>query len=136
FAPTLGANLPDFRIWQKQVRSFADVAIAEYTTAGLTGAGEPEIVRGVRASANIFQVLGIQPALGRTFLPEEDDPGRGNVVILTAAFWRARFHGDPAVLGATIVLDGVPHQIVGIIPDRKSTRLNSSHGSSSYAVFC
>jgi predicted permease len=116
FAPTLGANLPDFRIWQKQVRSFADVAIAEYTTAGLTGAGEPEIVRGVRASANIFQVLGIQPALGRTFLPEEDDPGRGNVVILTAAFWRARFHGDPAVLGATIVLDGVPHQIVGILP--------------------
>src|SRR5438874_751692 len=81
-----------------------------------TIAGEPEIVRGVRASANIFQVLGIQPALGRTFLPEEDDPGRGNVVILTAAFWRARFHGDPAVLGATIVLDGVPHQIVGILP--------------------
>ena len=86
FAPTLGANLPDFRIWQKQVRSFADVAIAEYTTAGLTGAGEPEIVRGVRASANIFQVLGIQPALGRTFLPEEDDPvGFAAVLIIGVA---------------------------------------------------
>src|SRR5437899_3231179 len=69
FAPEMDANLPDFLIWQKQVHSFADVAIAESTTAGLTGAGEPEMIRGVRVSANIFDVLGAQPALGRTFLP-------------------------------------------------------------------
>src|SRR5437763_11668790 len=71
FAPTLGANIPDFRIWQKQVHSFADIAIAESTSADLSGAGEPEVIRGVRASANIFDVLGAQPALGRAFLPEE-----------------------------------------------------------------
>ena len=88
FAPTLGANIPDFRIWQKQVHSFADIAIAESTSADLSGAGEPEVIRGVRASANIFDVLGAQPALGRAFLPEEDQAGRGNVVLLTDAFWR------------------------------------------------
>ena len=116
FAPTLGANIPDFQIWRKQVHSFADVAIAESITAGLTGAGEPEVIRGVRASANIFDVLGVQPALGRTFLPEEDDTGRGDVVILTEAFWRARFEGNPSAIGKTMVLDGVPHLIAGILP--------------------
>ncbi len=116
FAPTLGANIPDFEIWRKQVHSFADVAIAESTSADLTGAGEPEVIRGVRASANIFDVLGAQPALGRTFLPEEDESGRGNVVILTDAFWRARFNGSSSTLGKTMVLDGIPHEIVGILP--------------------
>jgi len=116
FAPTLGANIPDFRIWQKQVHSFADIAIAESTSADLSGAGEPEVIRGVRASANIFDVLGAQPALGRAFLPEEDQAGRGNVVLLTDAFWRARFSGNPSALGKTMVLDGVPHEIVGILP--------------------
>src|SRR5690349_12370771 len=116
FAPEMDANLPDFLIWQKQVHSFADVAIAESTTAVLTGAGEPEIIRGVRASANIFDLLGAQPALGRTFLPEEDEPGRGHVVILTDAFWRARLQADRSVLGTTIVLDGIPSQVVGVLP--------------------
>ena len=116
FYPTLAANLPDFRIWQKQVHSFADVAVSEATTASLTGAGEPEVIRGVRASANIFTVLGEQPVLGRSFHLEEDDAGRGNVVVLTDAFWRNRFRGDPAAIGRTITLDGIPRQIVGVLP--------------------
>jgi predicted permease len=116
FYPTLHANLPDFRIWQKQVHAFADVAIAESTTADLTGQGEPEVLHGVRASANILSVLGISPALGRSFRPEEDDSGRGHVLILTDAFWRNRFQSDPAAIGKTITLDGIPHEIVGILP--------------------
>jgi putative ABC transport system permease protein len=116
FSPELDANLPDFRIWQKQVHSFAGVAIAESTSADLTRAGEPEVIRGVRASANIFDVLGVRPAFGRTFRPEEDNPGRGLVVILTDPFWHSRLQGDPSALGKSITLDGVPHEIVGILP--------------------
>ncbi len=116
FYPTLRANLPDFHIWQKQVHAFADVAIAESTTADLTGHDEPEVLHGVRASANIFSLLGVHPALGRTFRPEEDDSGRGHVLILTDAFWRNRFQGDPSAIGKTMTLDGVPHEIVGILP--------------------
>lgn len=115
-APILDANLPDFRIWQKEVHAFEDVAIAEATTADLSGQGEPEVLRGVRASANIFSLLGIQPSLGRAFRQEEDEAGRGHVLILTDAFWRARFHGDSAALGKTMLLDGIPHEIVGILP--------------------
>ena len=116
FYPTLSANLPDFRIWQKQVHALEDVAIAESTTADLAGEGEPEVIRGVRASANIFSVLGARPALGRTFSREEDESGRGHVVILTAAFWRDRFQSDPSAIGKSITLDGVPHEIVGVLP--------------------
>lgn len=116
FYPTLRANIPDFRIWQKQVHTFQDVAIAESTSADLTGLDQPEVLHGVRASANIFNVLGIQPALGRTFRAEEDEPSRGHVVMLTDAFWRNRFQSDPNVIGRTITLDGIPHEIVGILP--------------------
>jgi predicted permease len=116
FYPTLSANLPDFRIWRKQVHAFEDVAIAESTDVTLTGRGEPEVIRGVRASANIFSILGARPALGRTFNPEEDGSGHGHVVILTAAFWRDRFQSDPSAVGKSITLDGVPHEVVGILP--------------------
>ncbi|MGB0036790.1 MAG: ABC transporter permease [Candidatus Acidiferrales bacterium] len=116
FYPTLDANLPDFRIWRYQVHSFADVAISESTQADLTGAGEPEIIRGVRASANVFALLGAQTALGRTFRPEEDEPGHGQVVILTDAFWRNRFKSDPSAIGRSITLDGAPHEVIGILP--------------------
>lgn len=128
YYPILDANLPDFRIWQKQVHSFQDVAIAEPTTADLSGLGQAEVLHGVRVSANIFSVLVAQPVLGRSFRPEEDDSGRGRVVILTDAFWRNRFHADPSAIGKTIALDGIPHQIVGILP--ASFRFPSALGGS------
>jgi len=115
FYPTLNANLPDFRIWQKQVHSFAGVALAEAMSADLTGVGEPEAVHGMRVSANIFSLLGVRPALGRAFLPEEDESGRGHVVMLTDGFWRSRFHSDPSIVGKSMALDGVSHQIVGVL---------------------
>ncbi|HUJ40769.1 MAG TPA: ABC transporter permease [Candidatus Acidoferrales bacterium] len=116
FAPSLAANLPDFHIWQKQVHSFDGVALAESTSAILSGSGDPERIYGVRASANLLGLLGVQPALGRSFLPEEDEPGRGRVVLLSDGFWRARFHADPALIGAPLTLDGVPYLVIGILP--------------------
>jgi len=116
FVPSLGANLPNFQIWRKQVHSFEDVAIAESASAILSGAGEPERIHGVRASANLLDLLGVRPAIGRTFAPEEDEPGRGSPVILTEEFWRTRFNADPGLVGRTISLDGAPHLVVGILP--------------------
>src|SRR2546427_1964833 len=115
FYPLMPANLPGFRIWQKECQSFESIAVAVGTSADMTGAGEPENITGVRASANLFGVLGIRPALGRDFLPEEDEPGRGRVVILTDTFWRSHFHAEAAVVGRTITLDGAPYQVVGVL---------------------
>jgi putative ABC transport system permease protein len=116
FYPVIGANLPGFQIWQKECHSFEGIAIAEPASADLTGAGEPQQIHGVRASANLFDVLGASPAMGRDFVPEEDEAGRGRVVILTDSFWRSHFNADPAVVGRAVTLDGQPYLIAGILP--------------------
>ena len=116
FAPSLAANLPDFQIWQKQCRSFEQLALAEALEVDLSGAGEAEEIYGVRASANLLEMLGQSPALGRSFLSDEDQAGHDRVVMLTDGFWRSRFHGDPGIIGRTITLDGEPHVVVGVLP--------------------
>src|SRR5437016_5474934 len=116
FYPLIPANLPGFRIWQRECHSFESLAIADGASADLTGAGEAVEIHGVRASANLFDVLGVRPALGRSFLPEEDEPGRGRVVVLADEFWRGYFHSDPTVIGRAITLDGVPFTVVGVLP--------------------
>jgi len=113
--PSLPANLPDFQIWQDRVHSFEGVAIAEETSADLTGVGEPQQIDGMRVSAGLLNVLGIRPALGSGFLPQQDQVGRGFVVVLANRFWRSRFHADPSILGKTITLDGFPHTVVGVL---------------------
>jgi putative ABC transport system permease protein len=116
FYPTFPANLSNFRTWQKECRSFDGIAIAEGTSMTLTGRGPAEQIAGGRASANLFDVLGVRPRIGRTFLPEEDQPGRDHVVILTDSYWRSRFDGDTSVVGSAITLDGVPYTVIGILP--------------------
>src|SRR6266566_1409249 len=84
----------------------------------LSGVGDATRVPGARAGATFFAVLGVQPALGRGFTPEEDEAGNDRVVILSDRLWRARFNGDPAILGKTITLDGITRTIVGVMPRR------------------
>ena len=114
--PSLPANLAGFRIWQRECRSFSDVAIVKAQGMTLTGYGDPEQISGGQTSANLFDVLGIRPALGRTFLPQEDNPGNDHVVVLTYPFWRERLHGDSTIVGRSITLDGTPFQVVGVLP--------------------
>ena len=116
FYPMIPANFTGYQLWRKQCHSFEDIAIAEGASAGLTGAGESVEIYGVRGSANLFALLGVGPALGRDFLPMEDEPGRGRVVVLTNGFWRGYFHSDPTVIGKAITLDGVSFTVVGVLP--------------------
>ena len=84
----------------------------------LIGEGEPERLLGARVSPNLFAVLGVTPALGRVFEDGEDRAGRENVVLLSDAFWKPRFGGDPSVVGRAILLSGSPHAVVGVMrPD-------------------
>lgn len=114
--PLLDANLPDFQIWQKESQSFEGIAIAESSSMILAGASDVEQVRCTRGSANFLELLGVKPALGRLFLPEEDQPGHGTVVILTDSFWRSRFKADTGIISRSILLDGTPHTVVGVLP--------------------
>ena len=113
--PVLDANLPDYQIWKKESRSFDDIAILESTSMILSGAGESEQVQGTRASANLLQLLGVRPELGRLFLAEEDEAGHGQAVILTDSFWRERFEADPTIIGRSVTLGEHPYTVVGVV---------------------
>ncbi len=82
----------------------------------LGGGAEPTQIQAGRTSANILDVLGARPALGRAFLPGEDMPGREDVVILGHALWVQQFGSDPDVIGRRITLSGIPHEVVGVLP--------------------
>jgi len=103
--------------WKVRARSFESLALYMGWGPTLTGNGAPQVLRGEQVTYNFFDTLGIQPALGRGFLPEEDRPKTWHVVLLSHAFWVQQFGADPKVLGKTIWLDETPFQIVGVLPE-------------------
>jgi len=82
----------------------------------LTGAGDPERLNGQLVSANLFSILGVEPALGRTFRAEEDEPGQDHVAVLSDAVWQRRFNRDPSILNRNITLNGESFTVVGVMP--------------------
>jgi putative ABC transport system permease protein len=111
------ANLRNFDMWQHQNHSFEQMAVVEPFAANLTSTTDTREIDGVRVSSNLFSLLGVSTAFGRTFQPEEEVPGRDRVIILTHAFWRDQFHSDPDILGKSVTLAGVPYQIVGVLQE-------------------
>ena len=106
----------DLRYLRDRATGLSSVAgIAPGWTFSLTGAGDPSKVTVDRVSGNLFETVGAAPLLGRVLRPDEDAPGAATVLVLSHRFWRARFGGDPAVVGRTIRLDDVPHEIVGVM---------------------
>ena len=106
----------DFIDWARMNTVFEDMAAYVGITADLTGVGEPIRLAAAGVSPPFFDILRVQPALGRTFRREEATPGRHRVVILGHSLWQSRFGSDPAAVGRTISLNGVPHEIVGVLP--------------------
>jgi len=114
--PALPVNVGILLEWRKQASSLESIGVMQPSAVNLTGAGEPELVSGARVSANIFAVLGIQPRLGRSFMEDVDRSGHDRVAILADSLWRRRFHSDPAIVGRKILLNGSPHEVVGVLP--------------------
>jgi len=114
YNPVAAANFYD---WRSKTHGFEDMAVMRYTGYNLTGERSdlPESVNAVAASWNLFQLLGVQPKLGRAFTQSEDRPG-STVVMLTWSVFQRRFAGDPAIVGRQIHLDGRPFTVVGVLP--------------------
>ena len=94
-----------------------DVAsYAEGHDFNMTGRGAPIRLTGTLVSAELFSVLGVSAAVGRTFVSGEDVPGRDRIVVLSHQLWIERFGGDTGIIGRSITLDGVGSQIVGVMP--------------------
>lgn len=111
--PVAPANYFDLA---KQSQSFEGIAAAQYWEPNLTGRDQPEHLRGLKLTAQMFQVLGVKPALGRTFNPDEDQPGRDHVVVLSNHLWQRRFGGQPGVVGQQVTVDGESYTVIGVMP--------------------
>ena len=110
-----GISTLNYLDWTNQNAVFEYMAAEVGWRATLTGAGEPVSIRGARVSAHYFDIFGAKPALGRTFLPGEDQPGKDRVVLLSHVLWESRFGSDPAMLGRDILLNGEAHTVIGVL---------------------
>jgi putative ABC transport system permease protein len=105
-----------FADWREQSTAFGRMAAWSHWGLAITGEGEPEEIGTVRASAAFFDVLGVYPVMGRGFLPEEEQPGRDRVVVISHALWTQRFGADPHIVGRVVALDELPYTIIGVMP--------------------
>lgn len=102
--------------WQENARFVEGPAAYRMRSFALAGQGYPERLPGASVSVALFPLLRVLPAQGRTFLEEEQQVGRQQVVLLSHRLWRRRFQGDPRIVGESVILDGMPHVIVGVMP--------------------
>ena len=112
-------NMGNFFDWKEQNRVFEDLAAFFDTTANLRSGGDPEEIPAQIATANLFNILGVTPILGRTFTPDDGKPGQPRVVALSFGLWQRRFGGDPQIIGRKLILnmfDINEVTVIGVMP--------------------
>jgi putative ABC transport system permease protein len=109
-------NLGNFFDWKTQSTSFEDMAAFADFRTNLTGNGDPIELPAQICTDNLFGVLGVRPALGRTFTPDDGKQGQDNVVVLSYGLWQRRFGGDPSVIGRKIILNNNENTVIGVLP--------------------
>jgi len=109
-------SYPNYVDYKQQNDSYEDMAAFNDRSFNLTGTGDPVRVVGVWATASLFSVLGVDPALGNTFTEAEEEPGKDRVVVLSHGLWQRRFGGDPGIVGQSINMNGVDRTVLGVMP--------------------
>jgi putative ABC transport system permease protein len=112
-----GVSALNFLDWRDQASSFSAMAARTGDAYTLTGLGEPHQVRAAVVSASYFDVLGVRAALGRTFAPDEDRPGRNRVIVLSHRFWVSQLGGDRAAVGRSLTLNGDAYTVIGVLAE-------------------
>ena len=107
-----------FLDWKEQAEVFDSLSLVDETAKNLTGKGDPERLKGMAMSASGLEMLRLRPLLGRTFMPQEDQPGNNKVVVLAHGFWMRRFGGNPNVMDQTIQLNDETYTIIGVLGRR------------------
>jgi putative ABC transport system permease protein len=113
-----GVSYPDLRDWKEAATSFETIGAMSARSLAIADKGEPQRLRGAAISWDTFPMLGVPPALGRLFGPQDDRPGAEPVVILGDEIWQRRYHGDRGIIGRAVSIDGKPHTVIGVMPPR------------------
>ena len=108
----------NFLDWRTESRTLAFLSAYAWWDPNLVERGEPERLAGFRVTSGLFEALNVRPALGRTFVRDDETFGRHRVVILSDELWRRRFDAAPSVIGRSVIVDGVPYQVIGVMPPR------------------
>jgi putative ABC transport system permease protein len=110
-------TMANYLDWQAQSQSFEQLALYNWWNVNLSGGDVPERVQGFTVTANYLDTLGVKPIIGRNFSPEENQPGKNKVAIISYNLWQKRFAGDPNILNKTITTNGFVITIVGVLPE-------------------
>jgi predicted permease len=119
----------NFLAWREQSKSFETIAAFSDQRANLTGAGDPEEVSTQMASSGLFNVLGVDAVVGRTFTKDDIQPGATRVAVLGYGLWQRRFGGDRGVIGKPITLSGEPYTVIGVVPANFQWHIRSRSGT-------
>lgn len=118
-----GVNFPDadpapflYFTYREQGRSFQSVGLYRWDSRSITGLAEPEEAQCLNVTAEVLPMLGVQPVLGRWFSEKDGAPGSPRTIVLMHGWWQARFGGDPTVIGRRIVVNGIQHEVIGVMP--------------------
>jgi len=115
--PQMSISYPNFLDWREQNKVFSGIAAMQFRSLNLTGVDEPERLAGRGVSAEFFDVLGVKPALGRSFSASEDRPGATPVCIISHGLWQRRFGSDAALINRQVSLSGTSYTVVGVLPE-------------------
>ena len=115
--PLLNQGPSNYFVYRDDNRTFEDFALWDRAAYSITGTGEPERVQALLATDGLLPLIGAQPAVGRRFTLEDDQPGAPDRVMLTHAFWQRKFGADPAAIGRTVTVDGKPFEVIGVLPE-------------------
>ena len=119
----------NFRAWRDQSTSYQYIAAFTDQRANLTGTGEPEELSVQYATSDFFKVMGVDPLLGRTFVPEDAEPGTPDVAVLSYGLWQRRFGGQPSIVGQTIMLNDSKYTVVGVMPPNFQFHIKQRSGT-------
>jgi putative ABC transport system permease protein len=110
------ASMANYLDWRNQNQSFEHLGLYRWWSTNLTGVEPPERIQGFLVTANFLEVTGVKPIMGRSFAPDEDQPGKSPVAILSHGLWQRRFGGDPNIISKTITLNGIARTVIGVMP--------------------
>ncbi|HZI42280.1 MAG TPA: ABC transporter permease, partial [Gemmatimonadaceae bacterium] len=105
----------DYIDYRRDQKKLTDIGVIAHATIAYRGSSDPVPLAGLRFTANVFDILGVRPMLGRTFAPDEDKPGRTGVLVLSYATWQSVFGGDSSIVGRTIETTGAPMTVIGVM---------------------
>jgi putative ABC transport system permease protein len=114
--PVLNQGPTNYFVYRDESQTFEDIALWQGAAVSVTGTGEPERIQGLRVTDGTLDILRVQPALGRDFALEDDQPGAPDRVLLAHAYWERKFGGDPNAVGRTLMIDGRAYEILGVLP--------------------